>query len=66
MVSSDVSEARVRGEQRGKHNDDDAGVDQWKRWSKCDGVIREVKGKEIGSPDYSRNTVQLNEACVKL
>ena len=34
-------------------------MERWKRRSKCDGVIREVKRKEIGSPDYSRNSTPL-------
>ena len=46
LVGSNVSGAGVKGQRRGKHNGDDAGVDQWERGSKW---------KEIGSPDYSRN-----------
>ena len=55
LIGSEAGGVRVKGQRRCKHNGDDAGVERWKRRSKCDGVIREVKGKEIGSPDYSRN-----------
>ena len=45
LVDSDTSGARVKGQRRVKHNGDDAGVDQWKRGSKCDGIIRGSKRK---------------------
>ena len=51
--------ARIKGQRRCEHNGDDAGVERWKRSSKCNSVIREVKGKEIGSPNYSRNSTPL-------
>src|SRR5882762_8724788 len=34
-------------QRRGEHNGDDAGVDQWNKGSKCDGVIREEREKKL-------------------